>query len=469
MKKHLITLLLIASVHTLMAQSIAGNWYGNLKVQGQALPIVFHITQTGNTYTTKWDSPSQGANNLDTKATTLKNNIIQIDASQYGIVYTGNFLPDSNKINGTFSQGGLSMPLVLTPNKQEAAAQKSDRRPQDPSSFPYKQEEVTFINPKGGNKLAGTLTLPANGKASKIVVLISGSGAQNRNEELMNHRPFLVWSDWLTRQGIAVLRYDDRGVNQSTGNFQTATTADFADDAEAAVNFIKSREDLKALQVGLIGHSEGGMVAPMVASRNKQVNFLVLLAAPGVPIDQLLIKQSADLLHARGVKDSIINLDKGVKQTIYKAVKQYNNLPAATFKGKLDTITVTYLRKIDPQPVSDSIAYKVARKQYTDELATPWYRYFITFNPAQYLTQVKCPVLALNGTLDLQVDAGANLPGIKTSLQKAGNKKFETVPLPGLNHLFQKATTGDVSEYAKIEETVNPAALQKVSSWINGL
>lgn len=469
MKKYLITLLLAVTAHTILAQGITGNWYGSLKVKGQALPIVFHISQSGNTYTAKWDSPSQAANNLDTKTTTFKNNIVQIDAPQYGVVYTGNFLPDSNKINGTFSQRGLSMPLILTRNQNDAQAQKSDRRPQDPTSFPYKQEEVSFINPKGGNKLAGTLTLPADGKASKIVVLISGSGAQNRNEELMNHRPFLVWSDWLTRQGIAVLRCDDRGVNQSTGDFNTATTADFADDAEAAVNFIKSREDLKTMQVGLIGHSEGGMIAPMVASRNKQVNFLVLLAAPGVPLDQLLLKQSADLMHAAGLTDSIIKLDRSIRQVVYKTVKQYPQMPAKAFKGKLDTITVAYARKVDRRPVADSVAYQAIRKQYTDEAASPWYRYFISFNPAQYLSQIKCPVLALNGTLDIQVNAEANLAAIKSNLQKAGNKRFEIVPLPGLNHLFQKAIKGDISEYIKIEETVNPAALQKVSAWINSL
>ena len=229
------------------------------------------------------DSPDQGARGLPTDKTTVTGNQLTIEASTYKIKYMGTFLPDRPQIKGTFLQGEGSLPLNLGRTQSAVPAAPIVARPQDPKDFPYKQEDVTFTNPKGGNQLAGTLTpLPADGKATKIVILITGSGPQNRNEELtaVNHRPFLVWSDWLTRNGIAVLRFDDRGVAKSTGNFTTATSADFADDAEAAVTYIQSRADLKGLSIGLMGHSEGGMIAPIVASRNKAVKFIVLLAAP---------------------------------------------------------------------------------------------------------------------------------------------------------------------------------------------
>lgn len=294
MKKLNLTLILLLAFTTMQAQNIVGDWYGTLNVQATKLHLVFHISKNAEAYSSTMDSPDQNAFGLATDGTAFSNNQLTIQAAKFGLKYTGTFKADSNNISGTFTQGPVNVPLTLSHEKPTAAL-PPEARPQDPKDFPYKQEQVYFINSKAGDKLAGTLTLPA-GKVSKVVVLISGSGPQDRNEEVkqFNHRPFLVWSDWLTRQGIAVLRYDDRGIGHSTGNFNLATSADFADDAEAAVNYIKSRADLKNLSVGLMGHSEGGMIAPVVASRNKQVDFIVLLAGPGTPITELMLQQSAD-------------------------------------------------------------------------------------------------------------------------------------------------------------------------------
>lgn len=469
MKKLITTLtFIIVLTSKLLAQAITGTWYGQLDVKGTKLPLVFHIEQSGSGYVTKWDSPNQAANGLPTDKTTFANNQLLIDASQFGIKYNATFLPDSNKFKGTFVQGNTNLPLSLTRNKADVSIDGPPRRPQDPTSFAYKQEEITFANPKAGITLSGTLTMPATGKASKIAVLITGSGPQNRNEEMLNHRPFLVWSDWLTRQGIAVLRYDDRGIDKSTGVFKTATTADFADDAEAAVRYIKSRPDLKSLSIGLIGHSEGGLIAPRVASRNKSVNFIVLLAGPGIPIDQLMLKQGDDQMRLSNAPEAGIQQGNALRKVIYGAMKKYDNLADPAFKQKLDSTTLAYMHRIDTTTVSDSVANKTVR-DITDPFNTPWYRYFINIVPATYLSKVKCPVLAINGTLDMQVNSAANLEGIRASLEKAGNKKFEIVPMPGLNHLLQKATTGSLPEYVQIEETVNPAVLQKVSDWITQL
>ncbi len=467
MKKLTSTLILVLFASALFAQNIAGDWYGTLNIQGNKLHLVFHITKTAETYTATMDSPDQNAFGLATDNTTFSNNQLNIEAAKFGLKYTGTFKADSNNVKGTFTQGTANLPLTLSHSKPTAAFAPATR-PQDPKDFPYKQEDVYFINPKAGDKLAGTLTMP-NGKVSKIVVLISGSGPQNRDEEIkqFNHRPFLVWSDWLTRQGIAVLRYDDRGIGKSTGDFGTATSADFADDAEAAVNYIKSRQDLKNLSVGLIGHSEGGMIAPMVASRNKNVGFIVLLAGPGTPIKELMLQQTKDQARLAGSTPAEIKQASVINEQVYNVVNQHGELTSAQLKPILDTMLYQSLRKSSSASFSSKKIEDVVEQNNT--VLTPWFRYFLAFDPADYISKIKCPVLALNGTLDMQVNSTANLAAIKTSLQKAGNKTFQVMALPGLNHLFQKATTGSVAEYAQSEETVNPVALQDVSGWINRL
>jgi pimeloyl-ACP methyl ester carboxylesterase len=310
--------------------------------------------------------------------------------------------------------------------------------------------------------------MPSNKKASRIVIMISGSGPQNRDEELMAHKPFLVWSDYLTRNGIAVLRYDDRGFGKSTGLFATATTADFADDAEAVVEFIRSRSDLKGLKIGLIGHSEGGLIAPMIASRNPNVGFVVLLAGPGIPIPDLMLKQNTDLLKVMGMADSTIKQTLLTYKVIYSSSNKYKSLPKANFKKQMDSVMYAEFHKNNiTHETDEAIKQRVAA--LSNQLSTPWFRYFLGFNPQDYLSKVKCPVLAINGTLDLQVNAESNLKGIREGLIKARNKNFEIYPIQNLNHLMQLAKTGAVTEYSEIEETVNVQALNKVSSWIQAL
>ena len=468
MKKIFLFISQILIFGSLQAQKIAGTWYGTLNVQGTNLPLVFHITQSGDSYSTTMDSPMQKAIGVPLGKTTVTGNELVIEAANFGIKYTGTYMSDSTKIKGIFKQGPNSFPLLLSPGETPEIVVAHDPRPQDPTTFPYKREEVVFTNTKAGDQLAGTLTMPSSGKVSKIVVLITGSGPQNRDEEItqFNHRSFLVWSDWLTRNGIAVLRYDDRGIGKSTGNYNGATSADFADDAEAAVSYIQSRADLKDLSIGLIGHSEGGMIAPMIASRNKAIKFIVLLAGPGVPISQLMMQQSDDQARLSGI--TLSPFIKALATKLYAAINQYKNASAEESKAKIDTILHQEFQTLPPEDLGGQSVDAVV-KIYSAQYNEPWFRYFLSFNPADYLTKVKCPVLALGGTLDMQVQAAANLAAIKTNLEKAGNTNFEIVSLPGLNHLFQQAITGSVPEYSEISETVNPAALKKVSSWIGQL
>lgn len=454
----------------LFAQAPVGTWYGSLNIQGAQLPLAFHIKKTGTEYSATMDSPKQGATGITTSKTTFINKILTIEVSAAKIKFTGTYAPDSNKITGTFEQGELRSGLILSNKPDHETMVKAKPRPQDPKDFPYKQEEVTFSNAKGGNTLAGTLTLPANGKASKIVILISGSGPQNRNEEFTpyNHRPFLVLSDDLTRQGIAVLRYDDRGIGKSTGDFSKATTADFADDAEAAVKYILSRPDLKTMAIGLAGHSEGGMIAPMVASRNPNVKFIVLMAGPGIQIAALYAQQIAEGLKLAGVPAEEVARQKSTNLKVFTTMKDVADLPMEHAQASIE---LTLRKELDLLPIDklDRESKTAIVQQTLSSYQIPWFKYFISFDPAVYLVKVKCPVLAINGSLDFQVACTANLAGIKAALEKGGNKRFEIVPMEGLNHLFQKANTGAGTEYETIEETFNPVALQKISSWIKNL
>jgi alpha-beta hydrolase superfamily lysophospholipase len=355
-------------------------------------------------------------------------------------------------------------------SKKPLTLLQTEIRPQEPTSFPYKQEEVVFTNPKSKDQISGTLTLPTAGKLSKIVILIAGSGPNNRDEELktFNQKPFLVWSDFLTRNGIGVFRYDKRGIGKSTGDYLTATTFDFESDALAAVNYILSRPDLKNLEIGLMGHSEGGLIAPMVASINKNVKFLVLLAGPGVPIPDLMVKQNADYAKLQGANETQLKQSQALNEKIYALVNSNKTLPTPELNSKLEVLISDQLKTAGNNKLTADKIQSISKSQAAS-ITTPWFRTFLSINPADYLDKVSCPVLALDGSLDFQVNAEANLAAIKTSLEKGGNKNFEIAPMEGLNHLLQKAKTGSLNEYGEIQETVDPTALNKVLDWISKL
>jgi len=469
MKKLIGLIVAMAITNFLYAQNLSGSWYGVLEIPGAKLRINFHVKEAGSDFITTMDSPDQGAKGILTDKTTIQGKEISIEAGKLRLVYKATYDAESNELKGTFTQGPGSIPLNLS--RSEKSNEKiSVKRPQEPTDFPYQQEEVTFKNIGAGNELSGTLTLPKEGKVSKIVIMISGSGPQDRNEEVVQfkHKPFLVWSDYLTRKGIAVLRYDDRGVGKSTGKFSGATSADFADDVQAAIQYIKSRPDLKSLKIGLIGHSEGGMIAPMVASKNTAVKFIVLLAGPGIPISELMVEQGRNQMILSGLSDSAIVANSAINHEVYSAAVQYRNLKAADFKSKLDSVFFQVFRKNGNHTVSETVLSERV-KSTSQQLNDPWFRYFLAFNPQDYLVKVKCPVLAINGTLDMQVSSESNLKGIRESLSKGGNKNFEIFPIKNLNHLLQLSKTGSLAEYAQIEETINPQALEKVTSWIKGI
>lgn len=460
MRKIVFTLLTTLITTGIFAQDITGQWNGLLKVPGAQLRVVFNVTKTGTAFSATMDSPDQGAKGIPVTNTTFENGKVKFEITKAGIEYNGDL--KNNEIIGTFKQGGQEFPMNLSRNAIEKATAK---RPQEPlTPYPYYTEDVTFKNSKANISLAGTLSLPGKEGTFPVVILISGSGPQNRDEELLGHKPFLVIADYLTKNGIAVLRYDDRGTALSQGNFKTATTLDFATDVEAAIGYLKSRKEINKKKIGLIGHSEGGMIAPMVASKSKDVAFIVLLAGTGIKGDQLLLLQQKLIGKASGVSDADLQKNEITNRKAFDIVQQSTSVEqlkwdlAAHIKQTLKDNPDA--EKPAGMSQDDFINLQVA------QLATPWMQYFIKYNPAPTLEKVTCPVLALNGERDLQVPPKENLEAIKKALLKGGNKKVTIKKLSGLNHLFQESTTGAPQEYATIEQTFSPTALTEILIWI---
>lgn len=445
------------------SQSVLGDWNGILNIQGTQLRIVFHISETGGTYTATLDSPDQKAFGIPAGETTFAENNLEIKLPNLAAQYKGKYDAAAQVVDGTFSQGGATFPLKLTREEQEKQELK---RPQNPvAPFPYAQEDVTYDNPAAqGVTLAGTLTLPKGDGPFPAVILISGSGPQNRDEELLGHKPFLVIADHFTRNGIAVLRFDDRGVGQSTGDFATATSADFATDVQAGVEYLKTRKEINARKIGLAGHSEGGLIAPMVAAKSVDVAFIVLMAGPGVSGDKVIRLQSRLISKAEGKSEQEIKADDNFLKTAFKELKKTKNIEATRLKLKN-----TMMKEMEKLPAADKEKLgnldQVATSQ-VNSITSPWFRYFLFYDPATSLEKVKCPVMAINGGKDLQVDPNQNLPAISSALKKGGNTRFVVKEIPGLNHLFQHTDTGKPSEYAEIEETIAPEALNYMTGWI---
>jgi pimeloyl-ACP methyl ester carboxylesterase len=466
MKKLLFVVLLGLISHFNYGQNATGDWYGNLEVQpGVELPLVFHITEAEGTYSGTLDSPDQKAFGIPITTVTYADANLSIAIPNMGITYEGTLESDA-LAKGTFKQGGQVISLQLT---REAIAAEAPNRPQEPTApFPYKVQEVTFENKAANATFSGTITLPKvvfkGKKKLPAVILISGSGPQDRNEELLGHKPFLVIADYLTRNGIAVLRYDDRGTAESTGEFTGATSADFATDAQAAFDFLKNHPDIDATKIGFAGHSEGGLIAPMVAAKNKEVAFIALLAGVGQPGDELLMDQGYLIGKAQGLDDETLRKNRIAQEAMFNTVKKHYG-DTEKIKEELTTYLENALDQ-SPEMIPEGSTKEDLMEREINTLVSDWFQYLIITDPRPTLEKVTCPVLAINGSLDLQVPSKKNLENIENSVKKGGNTDVTTVEFPNLNHLFQTTTTGSPSEYALLEETFSPDALKVLSDWI---
>lgn len=437
-----------------------GSWLGQIDTLGIKLRIAFHISEQTGVIITKMDSPDQNSFGNPANKTSITDNNIIIDFPLLGAKYEGELQND--KLTGVFYQYGNEIKLPLKRFDGELSAPK---RPQTPvAPFPYSEKEVIIKTADEKVKLSGTLTIPEGKGPFPALVLISGSGPQNRNEELMGHQPFLVLADYLSRNGIAVLRYDDRGVGKSTGNFTKATSFDFADDAETAWNFLSKQKKIDKTKVGLLGHSEGGLIAPIVASKNKDVDFIILMAGPSVPGSVILPDQQELIMRVSGTSEKEIAQQIQLNQLIINYVAEHST--SSTLNTDLISKIEEWVDELG-YPVPKTLSKKSFAKQTAQSYTGDWMKTFITVSPADYLKDVSCPVLALFGEKDLQVSVRANFEPMQQLLQFNTNSTIKT--FPDLNHLFQTSDTGSPSEYQLIEETISPAFLEYTHQWIKNI
>jgi uncharacterized protein len=438
-----------------------GDWLGTLDVGVVKLRLVFYVTsKPDGTTTGTLDSIDQGAKGIPLSKVTASEETVRLECQTIGGRFEGKLSDDGDTIDGTWQQGAVHLPLTLKRTRPEELPVA--RRPQDPKPpYPYKSEDVTYENAKAGVTLAGTLTIPQGDGPFPAVILVCGSGPNNRNEEIFNHRPFLVLADALTRRGIAVLRYDKRGVGQSTGDYAKATLTDFASDARAGIAYLQTRGEIDRHRIGLLGHSEGGMTVPMVAAKSPDVHFVVLLAAPGVPMDQLLAAQQAAVLKTMGIDEATIAKAQESQRKMFDVIRTEKDDSAA-----LKQLTALGKDSLDRYPENLRKALAATGQAQLRMLVTPWFRELLATDPKPALSALRCPVLAINGAKDVQVVPSENLPAIETALKAAGNRDATVRELPGLNHLFQPCTSGSVTEYGTIETTIAPDALNLITDWI---
>jgi pimeloyl-ACP methyl ester carboxylesterase len=432
--------------------SLTGDWSGTLG----PLEFTAHLTDPATgPRTATLDIPAQHANGLVMQFTAPTDSVYLRMRQPVAAQFAGRRSADDQHLEGEWQQGLRSFPLTLT--RAGATKPAGPKRPQTPQPpFPYQSAEVTFKNEKAGITLAGTYTVPADMGPFPAVVLLTGSGPEDRNETIMGHQPFAVLADYLTRHGIAVLRFDDRGVGQSGGTLKGSTSADYTTDAQAALAWLRAQPGIRKNQVGALGHSQGGTAAIGAAGQPGGPDFLVLLAAPGMPGDELIVQQVLALASVGKADPTQLQLLEGFQRQVVKTIEETSDNVLAR---------AALLRLLNRSNSTDPAVLAQLNAQI-DIATSPDYRHLLADRPAQTLAKVHCPVLALGGSKDRQVPATANLAATVAGLKTAGNRDVTAKELPGLNHLFQTANTGGPDEYGTIEETFAPGALAVIGDWI---
>lgn len=463
------TFLLSAFSLSAQTKDIAGIWEGKLNV-GIELRIVFHFSKNDDgSLKGTMDSPDQNVKDIPCNKVTVTADSVIAEVKLINGVYRAAITNDST-LTGLWLQGAGSFALTV---KHVDKATEIKPKPQTPKPpFNYNSEDVEYNNADSSMHFGATFTYPKTGGPFVTAILITGSGQQDRDETILNHKPFAVIADYLTRNGYAVLRVDDRGMGKTTPlDVRNATSADFAKDVEASLAYINTRKEVDKNRIGLIGHSEGGLIADIVASRNKNIDFIIMLAGPGTKGDELLADQTRAIIMAAGVSKEAADAYKQAYQVILENAISMDTTSATNASMKYYK---EWMQKTDPKILKeleagdeDDNAVRKMISQMTAQFSTPWFKYFLQTDPAVFIKQLNCKVLALNGSKDVQVLPEQNLAGIKSALEKSKSKKYEVHELPGLNHLFQHCKQCTVAEYGQLDETFAPEALEMMVKWLN--
>ena len=454
-----------------------GVWEGTLEAGSARIKLVFNVETREGRIIATMDSPDQRVFGIPVSHCVADGSKIIFTIESIQGAFEGVLQADYASIVGNWKQGGAQLPLVLKktldagsmlPSSANSINSKTVSRPQEPiPPFPYVSKDVIFSNSKANVQLAGTLVIPEGRGPFPAAVFVSGSGPQDRDEQIFGHKPFLVIADYLARRGIASLRYDDRGIGRSSGDFASATTFDFAEDAEAGLSFLAENDEIDGRKIGIIGHSEGAIIASIIASRTKDLDFAVLLAGTGFSGEELLYLQSAAIARASGADEAMVEQARSINASLYAIAKKDGD------SASLELELLEFLGNMFPSSSFSTEEERIALKQQTEmsarQLVSPWFRSFLVIDPSKYLSTVHVPILVLNGTKDLQVPAQENLKAIAAALKKAGNERATFIQLEGMNHLFQKAKTGLPLEYGELEETFSPTALSAIGNWLEAL
>jgi pimeloyl-ACP methyl ester carboxylesterase len=470
MKNGLFILFCFLLVQAINAQpKVDGTWEGKLSVGANTLRLVVHITGGPGAYSATLDSPDQGAKGIPVSKVQQAGDSLHLEVAAAGAKLSGRLVNDST-LSGQWRQGGAAFPIEMKKSATNNGTAAVNKRPQTPvPPFSYQSKDVTYHNANHSIQFGATVTKPIGEGPYPAVLLITGSGPQNRDEELFGHKPFAVIADDLTKRGFLVLRVDDRGVGQTTGDHRSATSRDFADDVKAGLAYLRSLPEVNKRKIGLLGHSEGGMIAQMVGAEEKDLAFLVLMAAPGIPVVELMALQNKAILLSGGMNEAAADAYLKLYRPLMAAL-------ATTTPEQGEHVAMQVLNnwiKNTPEEIviaTTNIRIEQDKQKlvasFVRQTVNPWFQYFLQYNPDDYVKKLKTKVLALNGDKDVQVTSSANLAGLRASLKRSNSLQYDVVALEGLNHLFQRCHKCTVQEYGELEETIAPAALEAVGNWL---
>lgn len=464
--KLLLSAALALSVSTFAQSTYTGDWQGILKA-GQDIPVVFHMD--GDALSATLDVPTQGAKRIPCSKVFINGEKMSITIDVIKVNVEGERINDST-INGLWMQNGASVPLVLTKSSTPIKVNEKPQTPQPPYS--YNSEDIVYQNTDNSMQYGATITYPKDGNRHPAVILITGSGPQNRDEQIGNHKPFMVIADHLTKKGYVVLRVDDRGIDQTSAGSKGATSQDFANDVIVAIDYLKTRKEVDQKKIGLLGHSEGGMIAPIVAQmRPKDVSFIILNAGPGTKVIDLMTEQNKAFLKSMGLVDSVVDQYCVLYKQVMSIVATAKDTQTAA--QQITAAVDKWVKNTDKGivQITTGITNDETQAQVTQQFigaaGEPWFKYFLSYDPAPVLKDLSIPVLALYGEKDIQVVAEPNQKGMEDALSKSKSKDYKVIVIPGVNHLFQECTQCTVQEYGNLDQTIAPKVLNTISDWMD--